>query len=38
MVKGSESFVEFMNNTDLYEFDCGKGIFFEEHIFSERWL
>lgn len=38
MMKASESFVEFMNKTDQYEFDCGKGIFFEEHIFSERWF
>ena len=38
MMRASESFVEFMNKTDQYEFDCGKGIFFEEHIFSERWF
>ncbi len=38
MMKASESFVEFMSKTDRYEFDCGKGIFLEEHIFSERWF
>jgi len=38
LMKASESFIEFMNKTDKYEFDCGKGIFYEEHIFSESWF
>lgn len=38
LVKASEAFVEFMKNTAGYEFDCPAGIFYEEHIFSERWF
>ncbi len=38
MMKASEAFVEFINKSDQYEFDCGKGTFFEEHIFSEKWF
>lgn len=38
MIKASEAFVEFMKNTAGYEFDCSLGIFYEEHIFSEKWF
>ena len=38
LIKASEAFVEFMKNTVGYEFDCPAGIFYEEHIFSERWF
>lgn len=38
LMKASEAFVEFMKNTAGYEFDCPAGIFYEEHIFSERWF
>lgn len=38
MVKASEAFVEFIKNTAGYEFDCSAGIFYEEHIFSEKWF
>lgn len=38
MMKASEAFVEFMKNTEGYEFDCPLGIFYEEHIFSEKWF
>ena len=38
MMKASEAFVEFIKNTPDYEFDCSAGIFYEEHIFSERWF
>ena len=38
IMKASESFVEFINKTNQYEFDCGKGTFYEEHIFSEKWF
>lgn len=38
MMKASEAFVEFVNNTLGYEFDCPAGIFYEEHIFSESWF
>ena len=38
MMKASEAFVEFVNNTSGYEFDCPAGIFYEEHIFSESWF
>ncbi len=38
MMKASEAFVEFIKNTEGYEFDCPAGIFYEEHIFSERWF
>ena len=38
MMKASEAFVEFIKNTPDYEFDCPTGIFYEEHIFSERWF
>ncbi len=38
MMKASEAFVEFMKNTGEYEFDCPAGLFYEEHIFSERWF
>lgn len=38
MMKASEAFVEFMKNTEKYEFDCLMGLFYEEHIFSERWF
>lgn len=38
MMKASEAFVEFIKNTAGYEFDCPAGIFYEEHIFSERWF
>lgn len=37
-MKASEDFVEFMKNTAGYEFDCPVGIFYEEHIFSEKWF
>lgn len=36
MMKASEAFMDFMKTTKDYEFDCGKGIFYEEHIFSEK--
>lgn len=38
LMKASEAFVEFMKNTAGYGFDCPAGIFYEEHIFSERWF
>lgn len=38
LMKASEAFVEFMKNTVGYEFDCPAGIFYEEHIFLERWF
>lgn len=38
LIKASEAFVEFMKNTVGYEFDCPAGIFYEEHIFRERWF
>lgn len=38
MIKASDSFVDFVNRTDGYEFDMKKGIFYEEHIFSEQWF
>lgn len=38
MIKASEAFVEFVKNTDVYEFDCGAGIFYEEHVFDEKWF
>lgn len=38
MMKASEAFVEFIKNTEEYEFDCPTGIFYEEHIFSEDWF
>lgn len=38
MMKASEAFVEFVKNTPDYAFDCPTGIFYEEHIFSERWF
>ena len=38
MIKASEAFVEFMKNTAGYEFDSPAGIFYEEHIFSEKWF
>lgn len=38
LMKASEAFVEFMKHTSGYEFDCGAGTFYEEHIFSEKWF
>ena len=38
LIKASEAFVEFVKNTVGYEFDCPAGIFYEEHIFLERWF
>lgn len=38
IMKASEAFMEFVKNTDLYEFDCEKGIFYEEHIFNDEWF
>lgn len=38
LMKASEAFVEFIRRTPGYAFDCGAGIFYEEHIFSERWF
>lgn len=38
LMKASEAFVEFIKNTERYEFDCSASIFYEEHIFSERWF
>ncbi len=38
MMKASEAFVEFIKNTSGYEFDCPSGIFYEEHVFSEKWF
>lgn len=38
LMKASGAFVEFMKNAEGYEFDCGAGIFYEEHIFSDRWF
>lgn len=38
MMKASEAFVAFMKNTSDYVFDCSTGIFYEEHIFSEKWF
>lgn len=38
LMKASEAFVEFMEQMPGYAFDCGAGIFYEEHIFSERWF
>lgn len=38
LMKASEAFVEFMKKTPGYAFDYAAGIFYEEHIFSERWF
>lgn len=38
LMKASEAFVDFIKNTDGYQFDCPSGVFYEEHIFSERWF
>ncbi len=38
MRKASEAFVKFIENTAGYEFGCPVGIFYEEHIFSEKWF
>ena len=38
MMKASDAFMEFVQNTDGYEFDMKKGVFYEEHIFSEDWF
>lgn len=38
MMKASDAFVDFVNQTEGYAFDMGKGIFYEEHIFSEDWF
>lgn len=38
LMKASEAFVEFIERTSGYEFDCTSGIFYEEHIFSEKWF
>lgn len=38
MMKASEAFVEFIKNTAGYEFDCPSGVYYEEHIFSEKWF
>lgn len=38
MMKASDAFVEFVQNTEGYEFDMQKGIFYEEHVFSEHWF
>lgn len=38
MMKASEAFIEFIKKTEGYEFDCSAAIFYEEHIFSERWF
>lgn len=38
MIKASEAFTEFMAQSKGYAFDMGKGIFYEEHIFSEEWF
>ncbi|WP_167955348.1 helix-turn-helix transcriptional regulator [Anaerosporobacter faecicola] len=38
MMKASEAFMEFMKNMKGYDFDYEQGIFYEEHIFSERWF
>ncbi len=37
LMKASEAFVEFIDQTPGYTFDCNAGIFYEEHIFSKRW-
>lgn len=38
MMKASDAFIEFVKRTPGYEFDCEKGIFYEEHVFSEKWF
>ena len=38
LIKASESFVEFIKRSPEYVFDCGARIFYEEHIFSEKWF
>ena len=38
MMKASEAFGGFIKNTAGYEFDCPAGVFYEKHIFSERWF
>lgn len=38
LMKASEAFVEFMKQTPGYTFDCGAGVFYEEHVFSEQWF
>ncbi|MDE6739723.1 MAG: AraC family transcriptional regulator [Lachnospiraceae bacterium] len=38
LMQASEAFVEFIKNTAGYEFDCPAGIFYEEHVLSERWF
>lgn len=38
LMKASEAFVEFIDQTPGYTFDCNAGIFYEEHIFSKRWF
>ncbi len=38
MMKASETFVDFMKHTSEYAFNQTSGIFYEEHIFSERWF
>lgn len=38
LMKASEAFVVFMQQTPGYAIDCGADIFYEEHIFSEHWF
>lgn len=38
LMKASESFVEFIKHSPEYVFNCGVHIFYEEHIFSEKWF
>lgn len=38
LIKASEAFVEFIKQNPEYAFDCQAHIFYEEHIFSEKWF
>ncbi len=38
LIEASSAFADFMKRTDGYEFDCGSGVFYEEHIFDEDWF
>ena len=38
LIKASEAFVEFIKRNPEYAFDCDAHIFYEEHIFSEKWF
>lgn len=38
LAKASQAFLDFIKNTAGYAFDCPTGLFYEEHIFSEKWF